>query len=389
MEEVAAADRVLKGANGVHDQHIVHAHTIISDAGHRPSFARRRGRGAALNTAGRYETESRSSFDDGWETEAELAPFQTHVQAEAARSILTRNMSPDLPFDRSVNAYRGCEHGCAYCYARPSHANMGLSPGIDFESELFVKTNAATLLEREISKPGYECAPIAMGTNTDPYQPIERTQRVTRAMLEVLDAANHPVVITTKSALVLRDIDILASMAERDLVRVHISITTLDHKLSRALEPRASTPTRRLEALRKLTQAGIPASVGLAPIIPAINDHEIERIIDCAAAAGADYATYIMLRLPLEVAPIFKDWLLRHMPDRYNRVMSHVRAMRGGKDNSANFHERMRGDGPYAWQIDRRFQIQKKKSGLYGKPSKLRRDLFIKPKGGGVQLALI
>ncbi|MEN0087671.1 MAG: PA0069 family radical SAM protein, partial [Pseudomonadota bacterium] len=331
---------------GTREQRVARAHTIISNAGHRPSFERRRGRGAGLNTAGRFETESRISFDDGWDVEAELAPFQTHVQAEAARSIITRNNSPDLPFDRSVNAYRGCEHGCAYCYARPSHANMGLSPGLDFESELFVKTNAATLLEREISKPGYECAPIAMGTNTDPYQPVERTQRVTRAMLEVLDAANHPVVITTKSALVLRDIDILSSMAERGLVRVHISITSLDHKLSRALEPRASTPTRRLDAVRKLAEAGIPASVGLAPIIPALNDHEIERIVDCAAAAGADYATYIMLRLPQEVAPIFKDWLLRHVPDRYNRVMGHIRTMRDGKDNDSNFHDRMRAKGP-------------------------------------------
>ncbi|MEO0636055.1 MAG: PA0069 family radical SAM protein [Pseudomonadota bacterium] len=388
MEEVAVADTILRGI-GSREQRVARAHTIISDAGHRPAFERRRGRGAGINTAGRYEAESREAFDDGWDTEAELAPFQTHIQSEAARSILTRNTSPDLPFDRSVNAYRGCEHGCAYCYSRPSHANMGLSPGLDFESELFVKSNAATLLEREISKPGYECAPIAMGTNTDPYQPIERTQRVTRAMLEVLDAANHPVVITTKSALVLRDIDLLASMAERRLVRVHISVTSLDHKLSRALEPRASTPTRRLDAMRKLSAAGVPVSIGLAPIIPAVNDHEIEKIIDCGAAAGADFATYIMLRLPLEVAPIFKDWLLRHMPDRYNRVMSHVQTMRGGKDNSPQFHERMRGQSPYAWQIDRRFQMQKKKSGLYGRPEKLRRDLFVKPKGGGVQLALI
>jgi DNA repair photolyase len=329
------------------------------------------------------------AFDDGWQTLEDMPPFRTEVQVEKPRSVITRNESPDIPFDRSINPYRGCEHGCIYCFARPTHSYMGLSAGLDFEAKLFAKPDAPRLLERELSKPGYKVKPIAIGTNTDPYQPIEREWRIMRQILEILDKANHPVVIVTKSALILRDIDILKSMAERGLVKVGISVTTLDRKLARTMEPRASTPAKRLEAIKALSEAGIPVAVMMAPVIPALNDHEIERILDSGKAAGASEASYVLLRLPLEVSPLFRDWLLQNYPDRYRHVMSLVRSMRDGKDYDAEFGKRMKGAGPYAWQISRRFEMATKRLGLMRRSLHLREDLFVSPNSDGVQLSLL
>jgi DNA repair photolyase len=299
------------------------------------------------------------------------------VQVERPRTIITRNSSPDISFDRSVNPYRGCEHGCVYCFARPTHAYMGLSPGLDFEARLFAKPDAARLLDKELSKEGYTPRTIAIGTNTDPYQPIEKQYRIMREILEVLEARGHPVGIVTKSALVTRDIDILARMAERGLAKVALSVTTMDRRLARTMEPRAATPTKRLETIRQLADAGIPTSVLVAPIIPGLNDQELERILDSARAAGAREAGYVVLRLPLEVAPIFKDWLLRNYPDRYRHVMSLIRSMRDGKDYDAEWGKRMKGAGPYAWQIGRRFEIAAKKLGLNTQRLSLRTDQFV------------
>ena len=338
--------------------------------------ARRRGRGAGLNPSGRFEQYSRDVFDDESQTLDELPPFKTQVQVENARTIIARNTSPDLHFDRSINPYRGCEHGCIYCYARPTHAYMGLSAGLDFESKLFAKPGAAKLLRQALSKKNYQAKTIAMGTNTDPYQPIEKKWRITREILEVLEQANHPVAIVTKSNLVTRDIDILARMAEKNLVRVAISITTLDRRLGRAMEPRAASPGLRLKTIHQLSKAGIPTSVMIGPVIPALSDHEIERILDSAKSAGADEAGYILLRLPGEVSPLFRDWLLREYPDRYNRVLELLRSMRGGKDYDAKFGNRMRGEGPYAWQIGRRFEIACKRLGLNREHRQLNCDLF-------------
>ncbi|MDR7143178.1 PA0069 family radical SAM protein [Rhizobium sp. BE258] len=365
------------------------AEALIAQSGLRVDAERRRGRGAGLNPGGRFEPQSRESFDDGWQTLEELPPFKTEVQIEKPRTAITRNESPDIPFDRSINPYRGCEHGCIYCFARPSHAYMGLSAGLDFEAKLFAKPDAAKLLERELAKPGYKPRVIAIGTNTDPYQPIEKEWRIMRQILEVLDKANHPVSIVTKSAMIMRDIDILKSMAERGLVRASLSVTTLDRKLARTMEPRASTPPRRLEAIHALSEAGIPTSVMAAPVIPALNDHEIERILDAAHAAGAREAGFVILRLPLEVSPLFRDWLLQHYPDRYRHVMSLVRSMRGGKDYDADFGKRMKGAGPYAWQIARRFEMATKRLGMVRRSMPLRDDLFVPPDGSGVQLSLL
>ena len=365
------------------------ANAIVEESGLRIDHARRRGRGAGVNPSGRYEPISRDVFNDGWNSLDELPPFKTEVQVERPRQIITRNESPDISFDRSINPYRGCEHGCIYCFARPTHAYMGLSPGLDFESKLFAKPDAAKLLDKELSKPGYEPRTIAIGTNTDPYQPIEKQYRIMREVLEVLEARNHPVGIVTKSALVTRDIDILSRMAERGLAKVALSITTLDRKLARTMEPRAATPAKRLETLKQLGDAGIPVSVMVAPIVPGLNDSEIERILDSAHAAGAREAGYVILRLPLEVAPIFKDWLLRHYPDRYRHVMSLVRSMRDGKDYDSEWGKRMRGSGPYAWQIGRRFEIAARKLGLNLERKRLRNDLFVQTKQGGEQLVLI
>jgi DNA repair photolyase len=365
------------------------ANSLIKTSGLRIDIDRRKGRGAGLNPGGRFEKHETVSFDDGWSTLEDLPAFKTDVQVEKPRSIITRNESPDIPFDRSINPYRGCEHGCIYCFARPTHAFMGLSPGVEFESKLFAKPDAAKLLEREISKPGYKPRAIAIGTNTDPYQPVEKEWRIMRQILEVLLAASHPVGIVTKSAMVMRDIDLLSKLAEKGLAKVTISVTTLDRKLARAMEPRAATPARRLETIKALSDAGIPTGILTAPIIPALNDHEIERLLDSGKAAGACEAGYVLLRLPLEVSPLFRDWLLQHYPDRYRHVMSLVRSMRGGKDYDAEFGKRMKGAGPYAWQISRRFELATKRLGLARRQMPLRDDLFVPPNGGGVQLSLL
>ena len=349
---------------------------------------RRRGRGAESNASGRFEPLARETIDDGWGSLDRLPPFRTEVQEETPRKIITRNESPDISFDRSINPYRGCEHGCAYCFARPTHAYMGLSPGLDFETKLFAKPNAAKLLEKELAKPGYDVKTIAIGTNTDPYQPIERRYRIMREVLEVLDRTNHPVGIVTKSALVVRDIDILARMAERGLVKVALSVTTLDRKLARAMEPRAATPERRLDALRLLSAAGVPTTVMVAPVIPALNEAEIERILEAAAAVGVREAGYVLLRLPLEVKDVFKEFLAREYPDRAKHVMSVIRSMRGGKEYDAKWGERMRGSSPYAWQIGRRFEMAAKRLGLNQERRRLRTDLFTPPPAEGDQLDL-
>jgi DNA repair photolyase len=349
---------------------------------------RRRGRGTHSNTSGRYEPLARIAFDDGWRSLDELPPFKTTVSVDATRKIITRNDSPDISFDRSINPYRGCEHGCVYCFARPTHAYLGLSPGLDFESKLFVKPEAAELLEKELASPNYEPRVMAIGTNTDPYQPIERRYQVMRRILEVLDKTGHPVGIVTKSALVLRDLDILARMAERNLAKVAISVTTLDPELARKMEPRAATPGRRLEALRRLTQAGVPTTVMVAPIIPALNDMEIERILDAAAAAGVKEAGYVLLRLPLEVRDLFREWLLANYPDRYRHVMKLIRDMRGGKDYDPNWGTRMKGTGPYAWLIGRRFEVACEKYGFNLKKTKLTTDHFRPNRADTEQLSL-
>jgi DNA repair photolyase len=352
------------------------ANALLDESGLRVADARKRGRASGVNPSGRYETLSRTVFDDGWQSADTLEPFKTEVQIERPRTIITRNESPDISFDRSINPYRGCEHGCIYCFARPTHSYMGLSAGLDFESKLFAKPDAPMLLERELAKPGYVAKTIAIGTNTDPYQPIEKEWRVMRRILEVLEEHNHPVGIVTKSALVIRDIDILQRMAQRGLAKVAISVTTLDRKLARAMEPRAATPTRRLETLRVLAEAGIPASAMVAPVIPGLTDHEMERILESVAAAGAKEAGYILLRLPQEVSPVFKEWLLSHYPNMFRHVMALVRSMRGGQDYDSEWGKRMRGTGPYAWQIGRRFEIKAKKLGLNIERQKLRTDLF-------------
>jgi DNA repair photolyase/catechol 2,3-dioxygenase-like lactoylglutathione lyase family enzyme len=343
---------------------------------------RRRGRGALSNTTGRYEPMARVAFDDGWSSLEELPPFKTTVSADATRKIITRNDSPDIGFDRSINPYRGCEHGCVYCFARPTHAYLGLSAGLDFESRLFVKPEAAELLQRELAAPGYKPRIIAIGTNTDPYQPIERKYQVMRRILEVLDGAGHPVGIVTKSALVLRDLDILARMAQRNLVKVALSVTTLDAGLARKMEPRAATPMRRLETLRRLSAAGVPTSVMVAPVIPALNDTEIERILDAAHAAGVGEAGYVLLRLPLELRDLFREWLKESYPHREEHVFKLIREMRGGKDYDPKWGERMKGTGPYAWMIGRRFEMACERLGLNETKSKLTTGHFRPPQAG-------
>ncbi len=348
-----------------------------------------KGRGARSNTTGRYENRAAETFHDGWDIEEDAKPLRTQVSEDAARTIITRNQSPDISFDRSINPYRGCEHGCVYCFARPTHAYMGLSPGLDFETRLFAKPNAARLLRRELAKKNYEPRTIAIGTNTDPYQPIERERRITRQVLEVLAEHRHPVAIVTKSALVTRDMDILNDMARDGLVKVAISVTTLDARLARAMEPRAATPTRRLETIRKLSEAGIPTSAMMAPIIPALNDHEIEALVKACARMGAREVGYVMLRLPLEIKDLFAEWLADVTPDRAKRVMKIVRDMRGGKDYDAEWGTRMTGGGPYAWTTSRRFALARQRAGLSAQRASLRTDLFQVPATGPRQLALI
>ena len=348
-----------------------------------------RGRGAKVNMTGRFERHSRALFDDGWDSLDALPPLKTEVFEETPKSIITRNESPDISFDRSINPYRGCEHGCSYCYARPTHAYMGLSPGLDFESKLFVKTNAADLLREELSAKSYVPRTMALGTNTDPYQPIEREHRITRRILEVLSEFNHPVGIVTKSALVTRDIDILKPMAARGLAKVAISITSLDAKLSRAMEPRAASPGRRLMALEMLAAAGIPVTVMVAPVIPGLNDSEIEAILKSARSAGAREAGYVMLRLPLEVRDIFKDWLEAALPGRAAKVMSLIKSVRDGRESDSTFGRRMVGTGPYAWAIGRRFELACQRLGLNTARTRLAADLFRRPPQPGEQLTLI
>jgi DNA repair photolyase len=350
---------------------------------------RRHGRGAQTNRSGRFEPVSYEPADDGWESLAELDALTTDVQEVPARRIITRNDSPDIGFDRSINPYRGCEHGCIYCFARPTHAFLGLSPGLDFETKLFAKTNAGQALERELAERSYRVDTIAIGTNTDPYQPVERRYRIMRRVLEVLSATNHPVGIVTKSALVLRDLDLLKSMAARGLVKVALSVTTLDRKLARAMEPRASTPNKRLETLERLVDAGIPTAIMVAPVIPGLNDMEMERILERAAAIGVKNVGYVLLRLPLEIGDLFTEWLKANCPDRASRVLSLMRSTRGGKIYDAKWSERMIGDGPYAWMIGRRFELAAKRLGLNESSVELRTDLFTPPTLPGQQLTLL
>ncbi len=348
--------------------------------------SRRRGRGAVSNATGRFEPERRERFDDGWESLGELEPFKTEVREELVKTIISTNCSPDLDFDRSVNPYRGCEHGCIYCYARPSHAYWGHSAGLDFETKLTAKVNAVEALEKELSRPGYCPATMVLGANTDAYQPIERERKIARGILEVLDRFGHPVAIVTKSALVVRDLDILARLAERGLAKVTLSVTTLDAKLARKMEPRAATPDKRIEAVRRLVAAGVPVAVLTAPLIPAINVHELERILEACAAAGASEAGYVLLRLPLEISGLFQEWLKAEFPERAGRVMSLLRSMRGGKDYVSRFGERQSGTGPYADQIAARFRLALKRYGLDERHLTLRTDLFRPP--GAAQLSL-
>ena len=355
----------------------------------KPVPSRERGRGAKITPSGRFESLHEELVDDGWETLAELPRLKTEIFTETPKTIITRNQSPDISFDRSINPYRGCEHGCVYCYARPAHAYMGLSPGLDFETKLFIKPAAAALLREELTAPSYVPKTLALGTNTDPYQPIERTYRITRSVIEVLAEFKHPFGIVTKSYSVTRDIDLLKPLAALGLVKVAISITTLDRRLARAMEPRASSPAKRLAAIEELSKAGIPIVVMMGPIIPGLNDHEIEAILKAAYAAGAREAGYTMLRLPHEVKDIFKDWLEKEYPDRAAKVMSLVKSVRGGDENDPNFGTRMTGSGPYAWTIGRRFQLAAQRLGLNATREKLTLELFKRPPVSGEQLALL
>lgn len=328
-----------------------------------------KGRGAVTNLQGRYEKDARESVDDGWLHTAEgeedgTRPLRTQIFEERAKSILTRNSSPDIPFSVSLNPYRGCEHGCIYCFARPTHSYLGLSPGLDFESRIYAKVNAPELLKRELAKSNYEPEPIALGVNTDAYQPVERDLRLTRRVIEVLHDCGHPFAAITKNSLIERDIDLLAPMAERGQFMAAITITTLDADIARTLEPRASTPSRRLRTVRALADAGIPVGVSIAPVIPFVTEPDLERVLEACAEAGATSASYIVLRLPWEVAPLFKDWLAAHFPDRADRVMSRVRDMRGGKDYDANFSTRMKGEGLWADMLRQRFRQATRRLGL-------------------------
>jgi len=361
----------------------------MADIDHIIQPNRRRGRGAVSNVTGRYENLSRECTDDGWDGANELPPFKTHIQQERAKSIISTNNSPDLNFSRSINMYRGCEHGCSYCYARPSHSYMGLSPGLDFETKLFAKTNAVELLERELAKKSYKPEHIALGTNTDPYQPIERQYKLTRGILELLDRVNHPVAILTKSALITRDIDILSNMAKRGLVKAAISVTSLDNITSRKMEPRASAPHKRLEALRQLSDAGIPTTAMVAPVIPALNDFEIESILEALKDTGASNAGYILLRLPLELKQLFREWLEAEFPDRASHVINLLRSMHGGQDYRSDWGLRRAGSGPYAEQIATRFRIKRKRLGFTQDKTELRLDLFKPPTPRGGQYKLI
>ena len=356
----------------------------------------RRGRGATANPSARFERlrkltfDATFSYDDGWGgADAPAPPLRTTVSVDASRTIIARNDSPDVGFDQSINPYRGCEHGCIYCFARPTHAFLGLSPGLDFESRLFAKPDAARLLARELRRRKYEPSAIALGTNTDPYQPIERRMRVTRSVLQVLADFQHPFSIVTKSALVLRDLDIIAPMAQKGLAQVALSVTTLDRKLARAMEPRAATPAKRLEAIHRLAEAGVPASVMAAPMIPGLTDQELEEILDAAAEAGAVGAGYILLRLPGEVADLFKDWLAEHAPNKAAKVMNLTRGVHGGRAYDAEFGRRQTGSGPFADLIAKRFQLACKRLGLNERNHRLDTSQFSPPPAAGDQLSLL
>lgn len=348
---------------------------------------RRRGRGAVSNVASRFES-AREEIHDGWEIEEARAAFRTFVEEERPRSVITRNSSPDLPFDRSINPYRGCEHGCIYCFARPTHAYLGYSPGLDFETRIVARPLAAQVLDKELRKHGYVPATMAMGTNTDPYQPVERQYRIMRKVLEVLREFRHPVAIVTKGTLIERDIDILSEMAAEGLVHVGLSVTTLDDDTSRKMEPRVPRPARRLKTMERLAAAGIPVRVMMAPVVPSITDHEMEHILEASRDAGAVAASWIMLRLPREVSPLFREWLEAHYPDRAARVMARVREMHGGQDYDAQWGKRMRGEGFYAEIIAQRFEVARKRFGLKKTLPELRTDLFEVPLAKGDQLAL-
>ena len=352
-----------------------------------------RGRAALSNAVGRYEKQTRVLLDDGWDfgwraDDDAPPPIRTEVIHDATRSIIARNKSPDISFEQSINPYRGCEHGCIYCFARPTHAYLGMSPGLDFESRLFAKPNAAELLVKELSAPGYVPKVIAMGTNTDPYQPLEKKMRITRSILEVLRDFRHPVGIVTKSPLILRDIDILSEMAKMGLAKAALSVTTLDRKLARMMEPRAGTPTRRLQAIQALSDAGIPTGVMFAPAIPALNDHEMEAVLSAACDHGARSAGYVLLRLPLEIKDLFREWLEANVPDRAKHVMALVRSMRGGKDYDSAWNTRMKGTGPYAEVMARRFHMAVKRLGLNQPSAPLAVHKFKRPARLGDQLAL-
>ncbi len=332
-----------------------------------------KGRGTFAAIDPRYLKHQRVAIADN---EEEAPPIRTEVRAEKSRSIISTNNSPDLPFTATINPYRGCEHGCIYCYARPTHAYLDLSPGIDFETRLFAKPNAAELLRRALSAPAYQCTPIALGANTDPYQPIERDWKITRSILEVLHEYRHPCTIVTKSWLVERDIDVLREMAANRLVRVFLSVTTLDRALARVMEPRATAPDRRLATIKRLHEAGIETGVMFAPVIPALNDYEMEAVLSAAAQAGAEFCGYVLLRLPLEVEPLFIDWLTNHFPDKAEHVLSLIRQSRGGKLNQAGFHERFRGKGVYAEMIAQRFRRARRKLNYFGDRTPLNTSLY-------------
>ncbi|MGD0103682.1 MAG: PA0069 family radical SAM protein [Rhodopila sp.] len=347
------------------------------------------GRGAVSNPGVRYEAHAASPFDDGWETLSqdvgELPRLHTTLTRDSTRSAISWNTSPDIGFDRAVNPYRGCEHGCIYCYARPTHAYLGYSPGLDFETKLVFKPDVAELLEKELRKPGYIPRTLALGSNTDPYQPVERTLKLTRAVLEVLDRFNHPVGIVTKSSGVLRDLDILSSMAKRNLARVHISVTTLDARLARVMEPRAATPARRLHTIAELTRAGVPVGVLAAPMIPALNDAEMEKILEASARAGARHAGYVLLRLPLELRQMFEEWLQTHFPDRARHVLSLIRQTRAGQLNDPRFHHRFTGQGVYADLLARRFTRAARQFGFGEVRTQLDCQRFAVPDGSAAE----
>jgi len=351
-----------------------------------------KGRGAVSNPAGRFETRTVDAVDDGWARAAESeepVPFVTQVSPEPGKTIISRNDSPDIPFDQSINPYRGCEHGCVYCYARPTHSYLNLSPGLDFETRLFFKSRAAELLEQELGRPGYRVSPIALGANTDPYQPIERRLKVTRSILEILWRWRHPCTIVTKGTLIERDLDLLVPMASARLVSVMLSVTTLDDELKRVMEPRAAAPRARLRTMETLARAAIPVGALIAPVIPAINDHEIERLVEAVAAHGASSAGYVMLRLPNELTELFRDWLLVHFPLKAEHVLALIRQLRGGRTNDARCGTRMRGEGDLAALISQRFQLAVRRAGLDGeRRPELDTTAFCRPAPTTPQLAL-